>query len=115
MADAEVVMLYITVPSKEEGVRLGRSLVEDQLAACANVYDGATSIFQWDGEVQEESEALLIAKTTRSLIDAATDLLVLEHPYECPCVVAFPIVGGHRDFIAWVAAQTGNVETDTDG
>ena len=112
MADAEVVMLYITVPSKEEGIRLGRLLIEDQLAACANVYDGATSIFQWDGAVQEENEALLFAKTTRNLIDPATDLLVLEHPYECPCVVAFPVVGGHRDFIAWVADQTGNADGD---
>ena len=103
---AEPVVLYITVPNREEGLRIGRALVEEKLAACANVIDGLTSIFRWEGAVQEESEALLIAKTDRALIDAASDLVKLEHSYECPCVVALPIIGGNQDFLGWISAET---------
>ncbi len=115
MADADVVLLYVTVPTKDEGLRLGRSLVEDRLAACANVYDGATSIFRWEGAVQQENEALLIAKTPRDLVDAATDLIVLEHPYDCPCVLAVPVAGGHQDFLTWINAETADEGDDGEG
>lgn len=103
---AEPVVLYITVPNREEGLRIGRALVEEKLVACANVIDGLTSIFRWEGAVQEEAEALLIAKTDRTLIDAASDLVKLEHSYECPCVVALPIIGGNQDFLGWISAET---------
>lgn len=103
---ADPVVLYITVPNREEGLRIGRALVEENLCACANVIDGLTSIFRWEGVVQEEGEALLIAKTERALIDAASDLVKLEHSYDCPCVVALPIIGGNQDFIDWISAQT---------
>jgi periplasmic divalent cation tolerance protein len=103
---ADPVVLYITVPNREEGLRIGRALVEEKLAACANVIDGLTSIFRWEGAVQEESEALLIAKTDRNLVDAASDLVKLEHSYDCPCVVALPIIGGNQDFIGWISAET---------
>lgn len=100
------VALYITVKDKEEGVRIGRALVTEKLAACANVIDNLTSIFRWDGEVREDGEALLIAKTRRELIDAATDVVKLEHSYDCPCIVALPIIGGNADFIDWIYAET---------
>ena len=103
---ADPVVLYITVPNREEGLRIGRALVEEKLAACANVIDGLTSIFRWEGAVQEESEALLIAKTDRTLVDAASDLVKLEHSYDCPCVVVLPIIGGNQDFIGWISAET---------
>lgn len=103
---AEPVILYITVPNREEGVALGRMLVDENLAACANVIDGLTSIFRWEGKVQEDAEALLVAKTERALVDPATDLIKMEHSYDCPCVVAIPIVGGNQQFMDWIAAET---------
>jgi len=103
---ADPVVLYITVANKEEGLRIGRALVEENLCACANVMDGLTSIYRWEGEIQEGGETLLIAKTQRSLIDAASDLVKLEHSYDCPCIVALPIVGGNQEFIDWISAET---------
>lgn len=109
---ADPVILYITVPNREEGISIGRALVDENLAACANVFDGLTSIFRWEGAVQEDGEALLIAKTERELVDAASDLVKMEHSYDCPCVVAIPIVGGNQQFIDWIAAETvGAAET----
>ncbi len=106
------VILYITVQNRDEGIKIGRALVDENLAACANVFDGLTSIFRWEGAVQEDGEALLVAKTDRTLIDAATDLVKLEHSYDCPCVVAIPIVGGNQQFIDWIGEETTGADAE---
>ena len=100
------VILYITINDREEGLRIGRALVEENLCACANVSENVTSVFRWEDEIQEASEAVLIAKIQRQHIDAATDLVKLEHSYDCPCVVAVPIVGGNQEFINWIDTET---------
>lgn len=100
------VTLYVTVRDKEEGGRIGRALVEAKLAACANIIDDMTSVFSWEGEIQSSSESLLFAKTRSDLIDDATQLVIKEHSYDCPCVVALPITGGNLEFIDWIRAET---------
>jgi len=100
------VILYITVSDREEGLRIGRALVEENLCAFANVSEKVTSVFRWEDEIQEASEVVLIAKTQRQHIDAATDLVKLEHSYDCPCVVVVPIVGGNQEFINWIDTET---------
>ena len=61
------VLVYVTAPNREEAVRIGRTLVSESLVACANVLDGLTSIFRWHGEIQQESETLLLLKTRDEL------------------------------------------------
>ena len=100
------VILYITVSDREEGLRIGRALVEENLCAFASVSENVTSVFRWEDEIQEASEVVLIAKTQRQHIDAATDLVKLEHSYDCPCVVVVPIVGGNEEFINWIDTET---------
>lgn len=100
------VLIYMTADDKAEASRIGRALVEEKLAACANVLDGMTSIYRWEGEICEESEAVLIAKTTESLAPALTERVKALHSYDCPCVVTLPIAGGNAAFLNWIAAQT---------
>lgn len=102
----EPVTLYVTVPNKEEGVRIGHALVKAKLAACANVMDNVTSVFSWQGEIQKESEAILFAKTKSGLVDDATEVIIAHHSYDCPCIVALPIVGGNPEFIDWIRSET---------
>jgi periplasmic divalent cation tolerance protein len=100
------VTLYVTVPNKEEGIRIGHVLVKSNLVACANVMDNVTSVFSWQGEIQEEAEAILFAKTRAGLVENATAIIITEHEYECPCVVALPITGGSAEFIDWIKKET---------
>ena len=99
-------LVYITAETVEEARALGRALVEARLAACANVIPGMIPIFWWEGEVQEGSEAVLIAKTRRDLLDELTALIKAEHGYDCPCVVAQPIEAGNPDFLDWIGSET---------
>ncbi len=62
--------VYITAKEKTQALAIGRALVEERLAACINVLDGMTSVYRWEGAVEEASEAVLIAKTTEPLLPA---------------------------------------------
>jgi periplasmic divalent cation tolerance protein len=99
-------MIYITTPSPQEALRIGRAVVADRLAACANVLPGVTSVFRWQGKVQEEGETALILKTRSDLVERLTTRVKELHSYDCPCVVALPIAGGNPDFLQWIAEET---------
>src|SRR5512132_1454474 len=100
MTDARVVL--VTTPSPE----LARTLVEERLAACGNVVSGLRSIYRWDGKVQDDSEALLLLKTTRGRFEALRDRVLALHPYEVPEVIALPIEAGSARYLAWIADET---------
>lgn len=99
-------LVYMTAETPEEAKAIGRGLVETRLAACANVLTGMVPIFWWEGEVQEGSEAVLIAKTRRDLVEPLTAFVRRHHSYDCPCVVALPIESGNQAFLSWIEAET---------
>lgn len=101
-------LVYVTVPDAAEAAAIGRALVAERLVACANVLGPARSIYRWQGKVCDESEHVLIAKTTSSRVEALTARVVALHSASLPCVVALPITGGHVPFLDWIAAETGN-------
>lgn len=100
-------LIYITAENTDEARAIGRALVDARLAACANVLGPMTSIYRWEGAVQEGEEAVLIAKTTAALVDALTAKVQELHSYDCPCIVALAVEGGNPDFLGWVATETG--------
>ena len=99
--------VYITAPDKAAARDIGRALVDARLAACANILDGMTSIYRWQGKIQEDNEAVLIAKTRADLVPALTEKVRALHRYECPCIVALPVVGGSQAFLDWIDVETG--------
>ncbi len=99
-------LIYITAASAEEAAKIGRMLVEERLAACANLLGRIGSIYWWEGKLQEEEEASLIVKTTEALVERVVERVKQVHSYSCPCVVALPIVGGNTDFLDWIESET---------
>lgn len=103
---ADIRMIYITAPSQDEAMTLARILVEERLAACANVLGPITSVYWWDGKVNEGAEIALIAKTRAALVDALIARVRQVHPYECPCVVSLPVEAGNPAFLDWITTET---------
>jgi len=99
--------LYVTAANDDEAAAIGRALVTERLAACANVLPGITSFYWWEGAVQDDKEAVLVVKTRSELVEAATRRIKELHSYDCPCVVALPISGGNEDFLNWIDRETG--------
>src|SRR3546814_21089373 len=85
-ATGRPIFVYMTAGSTEQAHSLGRILVEERLAACVNLIDGMHSIYRWEGQVEEASETVLIAKTTAAMLERLTLRVREVHPYECPCV-----------------------------
>lgn len=104
--DADTIWLYMTAGSPQEGLRIARALVEERLVACANLLPGVTSIYRWEGRIHEDPEVALVAKTTSARVAAVTDRVRALHSYDCPCVVALPILGGNPEFLDWIRTET---------
>ena len=98
--------VYMTAPTVEEARRIGRTLVERRLAACVNILKDMESIYWWNGNLEEGTEAVLIAKTTAALVPELTEAVKALHSYQCPCVVSLPIESGNPDFLAWIRSET---------
>lgn len=97
--------VYMTTGSLEEAQRIGEALVEARLAACVNMIDGMRSIYRWEGQLQNDKETVLIAKTTDERLPALMDAVKRMHSYDCPCIVSIRIEGGHPDFLEWIGAE----------
>lgn len=100
------VLIYVTTASHDEAVRIAHAVVGERLAACANVMAPMTSVFRWEGAIQEESEVPLILKTEESLVGRLTERVKQLHSYQCPCVVALPVTGGNPAFLDWIVEET---------
>ena len=99
-------MIYATASSPEEARLIARTLVEEKLVACANLIDGATSVYRWQGVVEEATETIMIAKTTKALSGEALMRIEALHSYDVPCAVVYYMAGGLPSYLAWIAAET---------
>lgn len=99
-------LIYITASSDDEARAIGRALVEERLAACANVLGEIGSIYWWEDELQEDAEVALIVKSTAALVPQIVERVKALHSYDCPCVVALPITTGNPAFLEWIGAET---------
>lgn len=100
-----VTAVVTTAPDSSVAESLATRIVEERLAACANVVPGVTSIFRWEGEVQRETEVLVVFKTTRAGFADLRDRIVALHPYDVPEVLAFPVSSGSDDYLRWVVRE----------
>lgn len=101
-----VCLVYITAGDAQEAIRIGEALVDERLAACVNVHSPITSIYRWQDAIQRDQEVVLVAKTREGLVDRLTARVTALHSYDCPCIVALPVVGGHPPFLDWIEAET---------
>ena len=85
-----------------EARTISKILIEFKLAACVNLIPQIHSIYQWQGKIEETQEVALIAKTTTDCLENLKKTIIQNHSYECPCIVALPIVEGNQDFLQWI-------------
>ena len=102
----ETHFIYMTAGSIDEATKIGQELVTSKLAACVNILDHMHSIYLWEGEIQDDTEVVIIAKTTEDRVPELIEKVRSMHSYECPCVVAVPIEAGHDLFLKWIGDET---------
>ena len=95
----------MTAGSRDEARKIGKELVISRLAACVNILDNMNSFYLWDGKVQDDTEVVMIAKTTEDQVPALVEKVKSLHSYECPCIVSIPVSGGNQAFLDWIAEE----------
>ncbi len=106
MKQTEVIIILITVPDKQTANHLASILIENRLAACVNVIPGITSHFRWEGKVCSDSELMLIIKTRQSIFKIVEKLILDEHPYDVPEIIALNLTDGFPGYLNWVINET---------
>ena len=103
----------VVVTAEDAGWLAGftRTLVEERLAACGHQISPIASVFRWDGVVQEATEARVALHTRRALVPAIVARTAELHPYDVPCVIALPLVGGNPAYLRWIVQETGDRAT----
>lgn len=102
----ETLVVLTTLPDRGAATTLARELVERRLAACVNVMAECTSIYRWQGAVQEAQEVPLLIKTRAVLYDQLESAINELHPYDLPEIIAVPVVQGLDEYLQWVGEST---------
>jgi periplasmic divalent cation tolerance protein len=101
-----IVTVYATFADAEEAERIARILVEERLAACANILGPCRSIYRWQGAIEGGEEVAALFKTRAELAERLIERLATLHSYEVPAAVVWPIERALPAYAAWVEAET---------
>ena len=102
----DVVISYTTINTEKDARKLAAQLVEEKLAACVNIIPKIRSIYEWDGEIHDEQEFLLIIKSPREKLDLVKGFIDKRHSYEVPELVTVDVIDGLSDYLQWVEDVT---------
>jgi periplasmic divalent cation tolerance protein len=97
-----VVSVYAIFASAEEAERIGRTVVEERLAACINILPNVCSIYRWQGAIETSEEVAAILKTSAAVADALIARIAALHSYDVPCIVTWPIDKVLGCYAEWV-------------
>ncbi|MEN6488767.1 MAG: divalent-cation tolerance protein CutA [Smithella sp.] len=100
------IQVTTTTETREEAQKIARCLVEQKLAACAQIAGPITSTYRWKGKVETAEEWLCLIKTQESLYSELEKTIIGLHSYETPEIIAVPIIKGSREYLSWLKNET---------
>ena len=95
-------IVFTTAANSEEATRLGRTLVEERLVACATLLPAIESIYRWKGNIETSVESMLLLKTNAAQLTALEARIQELHSYETPEFLALPVEAGSRGYLEWM-------------
>ncbi|MEA3013313.1 MAG: periplasmic divalent cation tolerance protein [Sphingomonadales bacterium] len=101
-----IVSVYAVFADAGEAERIARAVVEERLAACANILGPCLSIYRWQGKVEEAAEVAAIFKSQADQADTLVARIAALHSYEVPAIVVWPIADAPAAYADWVVAET---------
>ncbi|TFH02293.1 MAG: divalent-cation tolerance protein CutA [Calditrichales bacterium] len=98
-----ILIVHCTCSGDAEAKRISRKLVEKRLAACCNIIPGVTSIYSWEGKIEESQESLLLIKTTLKNYEQLEKEIKMIHSYAVPEIIALNAETGSTAYLDWIA------------
>ena len=100
-----VVTLYAVFANPDEAQRIGRTIVDEKLAACVNILGPCHSIYRWQGAIETATEVPALFKTTLDKADALIARVTDLHSYEVPAIAVWPIERLPAAYGDWVETE----------
>jgi len=100
------IVVLINCSTQEQATAIAQALVEERLAACANIVTPIRSIYRWNDEVHTEAEHMMVIKTRANLFAKLEARVKALHSYEVPEIIALPIIAGAKPYLDWIDAST---------
>jgi len=100
-----MVLIYVTTSNEKEAIKIGQLVVKKRLAACSNVISNMKSMYWWEGNLENDNEAILILKTLEKNIKDIFDLVSSIHSYDNPCILALPVLNASEDYLKWIKQE----------
>ena len=105
MSDCEAIVILCTAPDEATAQELAARVLGEKLAACATLLPGATSLYYWEGKLQQEYEVQMLFKSDRQHQQALLTYLKQHHPYQTPELLVLPVMAGDKDYLSWLNAS----------
>lgn len=97
-------LVRTTLPDDATARTVARRLVDEKLAACVHRIP-VQSTYSWSGQVREEDEVILEARTLGAKAAALRKRLLALHPYEVPVVEMWDVHGVPPSYLDWAAGH----------
>lgn len=98
-------LIYITTSGSSESDKIARTLLEERLVACTNIIPQINSLYLWKGEIEEDNESILIAKTKQDKVEEVIKRVEEIHSYQTPCILQFEVKKGSKDYLKWMEEE----------
>jgi periplasmic divalent cation tolerance protein len=105
MSDCEAVVILCTAPDEATAQDLAARVLGEKLAACVTLLPGASSLYYWEGKLEQEYEVQMLFKSERRHQDALLNYLKQHHPYQTPELLVLPVMAGDKDYLLWINAS----------
>jgi len=99
-------LAYTLTDSQEEAKKIAHVLVKNKLAACCNIIQNVTSVYEWKDEINEDPEFLVLCKTKKELFNEVKECILKNHSYELPAILMLPVETGLQGFLDWIDETT---------
>lgn len=101
----ETILILTNLPDRVVADKLANALVTERLAACVNILPPCTSVYRWEGKVDQANEVPMVIKSTKNLFSEVEKVILNHHPYELPEIITLKVDGGSTAYLQWVGAQ----------
>ena len=101
----DILLVLTNLPNAATATKLAQLLVSEQAAACVNQLAPCSSTYRWQGNIITETEIPLLIKSTRAAYTRLEQLIIENHPYELPEIIAIPVTGLPA-YLNWVSANS---------
>ncbi len=96
------IILICNTPNIDNAKQIAHKLVKEKLAACVNLFPGVTSIYEWEGAIEEESEVTMIIKTLVDYREQIENSIIALHPYDTPEIIQVNVPASNSKYYDWL-------------